>query len=39
VRRVGIVVWSVPAADGGHCVGVTFEKRLPYRDLLYLVQI
>lgn len=39
VRRVGVVVWSVPAAEGGHCVGVTFEKRLPYRDLLYLVQI
>jgi PilZ domain len=39
VLRVGIIVWSVPAADGGYCVGVTFEKRLPYRDLLYLVQV
>jgi PilZ domain len=38
VSHVGTVVWSVPV-EGGCCVGIRFEKRLPYRDLLALVTI
>jgi hypothetical protein len=24
------VMWSLPLADGNHCIGARFEKRLPY---------
>ncbi len=34
IPRVGSVAWCVPAADGNFCVGVNFQKRLPYRDFL-----
>ena len=36
IPRVGNVAWCVPAADGTFCVGVSFQKRLPYRDFLEL---
>jgi hypothetical protein len=35
-KRLGKVVWSVPSADGSHCTGVSFEKRLDYRQFLEL---
>jgi hypothetical protein len=37
VSRVGTIVWSVPTAESGYCVGISFQKRLPYCDLLNLV--
>lgn len=36
VKRLGKVVWSVPSADGNHCVGINLEKRLDYRQFLEL---
>jgi PilZ domain len=39
VVRQGKVVWSVPAAESGHCVGVNFEKYLDYKDLFFLTNI
>ena len=36
VGRLGEVVWCVQAADGTHCVGIRFARRLDYatrRDL------
>lgn len=33
VVRNGIVVWSLPTADGAYCVGIAFEKRLDYTAL------
>jgi hypothetical protein len=39
VLRLGHVVWCVPAADGAYCVGVNFQKSLPYKDLYYLTSI
>ena len=36
ILRVGNVAWCVPSADGSHCVGVCYQKRLAYRDFLEL---
>jgi hypothetical protein len=33
VRRQGTVAWSVPAADGTHCVGVKLLRRLGTEEL------
>jgi hypothetical protein len=33
LKRSGVVMWSVPAADGTFCVGVQFHKWLDYADL------
>jgi hypothetical protein len=33
VVRAANVVWCVAAAGGGFCVGVRFQKALPYADL------
>jgi hypothetical protein len=35
-RVVAEAVWSLPTADGLHCVGCRFPKRLPYADVLAL---
>jgi hypothetical protein len=32
-RRQGVVAWSVPAADGTHCVGVKLLRRLGSEEL------
>ena len=32
--RVADVAWCVPAADGAYCLGVSFQKRLSYRDFV-----
>ena len=36
VRRVSDVVWSLAAADGVYCIGVRFQKRVPYGDFSQL---
>src|SRR5687767_13410740 len=33
VKMPGRVVWCVEAADGRHCVGIHFDKRLNYATL------
>jgi hypothetical protein len=38
VRLPAEVIWSVPTADGQHCVGTSFHKRLSYADLQHLGQ-
>jgi hypothetical protein len=37
LKLIGDVVWCVEAGDGGHCVGVRFQRRLPYGDFQCLV--
>jgi hypothetical protein len=36
IVRVGTVVWRLPAPDGAYCIGVRFEKALPYTFVLEL---
>lgn len=38
VKRLGEVVWCVQAADGTHCVGIRFARRLDYATLRDLSQ-
>jgi len=38
VRLLADVVWSVATADGNYCLGATFQKRMPYSDLIRLTQ-
>ena len=38
VKRLGRVAWCVPAASGGHCVGIRFDKRLEHAALRDLSQ-
>jgi hypothetical protein len=33
IKALARVVWSLATADGAFCVGVQFEKRLPYATL------
>src|ERR1700738_48048 len=33
IQRLAKVIWSVPAKDGGYCVGVRLEKYLPWEDI------
>jgi hypothetical protein len=33
----GTIIWGVPAADGNHCIGVSFRQPVPYADMLKLV--
>lgn len=30
-KRIAVVVWVVPAADGTFCVGAQFQKALPFQ--------
>jgi hypothetical protein len=39
IRVAGHVAWAVPAADGSCCIGVEFQKPLPYADLLELARL
>jgi hypothetical protein len=36
IKVNGRVVWAVKAADGSFCVGASFEKSIPWSDLLRL---
>jgi hypothetical protein len=36
LRLTGRVAWCLATAEGGHCVGVQFERRLPYAECLKL---
>lgn len=36
LTRLGTVVWSVPAADGTHCVGVSLHTQFDYQELTSL---
>jgi hypothetical protein len=38
-RRTAAVVWCVPLAEGGCCVGLRFEKPLPYADLDHFAKL
>ncbi len=33
LKRLATVAWVLPLEGGGHCVGLNFDKPLPYRDL------
>jgi hypothetical protein len=37
IKRLGDVRWQVEGADGLICVGIAFQKRLPYRDWQNLI--
>jgi hypothetical protein len=39
VKLPGRLIWSVPAGEGRFCVGVQFEKSLPYADLQALARV
>src|SRR5262245_54676513 len=39
IFRKGKVVWVVPTADGEFCIGVLFEKFLPYTNVIDLSRI
>lgn len=34
IKRLANVCWSVPLEDGRFCVGLEFQKRLQFRDLM-----
>jgi len=36
IKRIGNVCWSVKTEDGRVCVGINFQKRIPYRDVQLL---
>jgi hypothetical protein len=35
-KHAGQIVWTVPAADGNHAVGIAFDRQLPYSAVLDL---
>jgi hypothetical protein len=37
VKVPAIVIWSVATADGTHCIGARFQRRLPYADMQKLI--
>ena len=36
LKRLANVCWSLPLEDGRFCVGFSFQKRLPYREVQLL---
>ena len=38
LKRVGVVRWQLSLDDGHFCVGIEFQRPLPYRELLVLVR-
>ncbi|HEX3313341.1 MAG TPA: PilZ domain-containing protein [Gemmataceae bacterium] len=36
VKSIGAVRWVMPLDNGLFCIGIQFEKRLPYRDVTTL---
>jgi hypothetical protein len=38
-KVIAQVVWTLPLADGNHCVGARFQKDIPYADLGMLATI
>ena len=38
IKRVGKVCWAVALENGSYCVGLHFQKRLPYRDVQFLAR-
>lgn len=36
LKTVGAVRWVMPLDNGLYCIGIQFEKRLPYRDVTTL---
>lgn len=36
IKMSATVVWSMPTADGNHCVGLQFNKLLNYSELLQM---
>jgi hypothetical protein len=39
VKCTGRVIWSLETAEGTYCVGIHFQRALPYADLLQLANI
>jgi hypothetical protein len=39
VKILGRVAWTVKTSDGNHCVGVEFQRTLPYADFLQLARL
>lgn len=39
VKIFGNIVWAIPTAEGGHCVGVCFQRSLRYAELTLLARI
>ena len=38
IKRVGKVCWAVALENGTYCIGLHFQKRLPYRDVQFLAR-
>jgi hypothetical protein len=38
IKRQGKVCWAVPIETGGCCIGVEFEKRLPYIEVMRIAK-
>jgi hypothetical protein len=36
IKHAGQVVWAVATADGAHCVGILFDRQIPYSAVLDL---
>jgi PilZ domain len=36
IKRIANVCWSVTLEDGRVCVGINFQKRIPFRDVQLL---
>jgi hypothetical protein len=36
LKRLGKVIWTIPAPEGNHCIGISFHKRVEYRELVNL---
>ncbi len=37
-KRQGKVCWAIPIENGGCCIGVEFEKRLPYVEVMRIAK-
>jgi PilZ domain len=38
IKRLGKVCWAVPIESDGCCIGVEFEKRLPYVEVMRIAK-
>jgi Tfp pilus assembly protein PilZ len=39
LKVLGTVAWSVPAADGSCCIGVRFQRTIPYIDVVSFIRV
>src|SRR5438067_920828 len=33
IKRISTIRWAVKLEDGNYCIGVTFDKRIPYAEV------